>query len=105
MTSDQETREQMMSRLRARYSEQRGQKPIDKPKPLKIEKDKEIVINTKRKINIRERLKPYLFLMENDVRKVFGLRQKEWKSSGYKFETVNKPINLDWLKKNGGKLI
>lgn len=103
MTSDQETREQMMSRLRARYSEQRGQKPIDKPKPLKIEKDKEIVINTKRKINIRERLKPYLFLMENDVRKIFGLRQKEWNVGGMKFEAKGGPLNLDWLRKNGGK--
>ena len=103
MTSDQETREQMMSRLRARYSEQRGQKPIEKVAALKPEKEKPVIINTKRRINIRERLKPYLFLMENDVRKVFGLRQKEWKSSGYKFETISKPLNLDWLRKNGGK--
>ena len=103
MTSDQETREQMMSRLRARYSEQRGQKPIEKVAPLKPKKEKPIVINTKRKINIRERLKPYLFLMENDVRKVFGLRQKEWRVGGMKFETISKPLNLDWLRKNGGK--
>ena len=103
MTSNRETREQMMLRLRARYSEQRGQKSIEKVAPLKPEKVKPIIINTKRRIDIRARLKPYLFLVENDVRKVFGLRQKEWKVGGMKFETVNKPLNLDWLKKNGGK--
>jgi hypothetical protein len=95
------TREEEMAKMRERYARlQKGGAPeIKKPAP----KEETPIIKTKIK-KPRLNPKPYLFLIENDIRKVFGLPQKEWKVGGLKFETSNKPLNLEWLDKNGGKL-
>ena len=89
-----------MAKLRERYARmQKGEKePVEQTK-----RDEPIVIKTKIK-KPRINLKPYLFLIENDVRKLFRLPQKEWKVGGLKFEELKKPLNLDWLEKKGGKL-
>ena len=94
------TREEEMAKLRDRYARQMkgGDAPVEKPKPQK--KESTVVVIKKPRIN----LKPYLFLIENDIRKLFHLPQKEWGVGGFKFEQSNKPLNLEWLGKNGGKL-
>ena len=94
------TREEELAKLRERYARmQKGEKePVEQTK-----RDEPIVIKTKIK-KPRINLKPYLFLIENDVRKVFRLPQKEWKVGGLKFEELKKPLDLRWLEKNGGKL-
>lgn len=94
------TREEEMAKLRERYARmQKGEsEPVEKTK-----RDEPIVIKTKIQ-KPRINLKPYLFLIENDVRKVFRLPQKEWKVGGLKFEELKKPLDLKWLEKNGGKL-
>ena len=94
------TREEEMAKLRERYARmQKGEKePVETPR-----RDEPIIIKTKVKTP-RINLKPYLFLIENDVRKVFRLPQKEWKVGGLKFEELKKPLNLEWLEKKGGKL-
>ena len=94
------TREEEMAKLRERYARmQKGEsEPVEAPR-----RDEPVVIKTKIK-KPRIDLKPYLFLIENDVRKVFRLPQKEWGVGGLKFEELKKPLNLDWLEKNGGKL-
>jgi len=94
------TREEEMAKLRDRYTRlKKGNDPIEKPKP----RDEPIIIKTKVKKPYFN-LKPYFFLIENDIRKVFRLPQKEWGVGGLKFEQTNKPLNLEWLGKNGGKL-
>ncbi|MFA6315656.1 MAG: hypothetical protein WC648_04805, partial [Candidatus Paceibacterota bacterium] len=94
------TREEEMSKLRDRYARlQKGEKePVEKPK------EKEVPVIKTKNIKFKVNFKPYLFLIENDIRKIFRLPQKEWKLGGLKFEGLKKPLNLDWLKKNGGKL-
>lgn len=94
------TREEEMAKLRERYARlQKGEKePVEQTK-----REEPIVIKTKIK-KPRVNLKPYLFLIENDIRKIFRLPQKEWKLGGLKFEELKKPLNLEWLDKNGGKL-
>jgi hypothetical protein len=93
------TREEEMAKLRERYARmQKGEK-----EPVEKVKEEITVVKTKIK-KPRINLKPYLFLIENDVRKVFRLPQKEWKVGGLKFEELKKPLNLDWLEKNGGRL-
>jgi hypothetical protein len=94
------TREEEMAKLRERYLQQLkgGSNPVEKPR-----RDESPVIKTKIQ-KPRINLKPYLFLIENDIRKVFRLPQKEWKVGGLKFEELKKPLNLDWLEKKGGKL-
>ena len=94
------TREEEMAMLKARYAHQVRNK--DSPEEKK-ETNITPVIPTKIK-KPRIDLKPYLFLIENDIRKVFRLPQKEWKVGGLKFEELEKPLNLGWLEKNGGKL-
>jgi hypothetical protein len=93
------TREEEMAKLRERYARlQKGEKePDEKPR------NGAPVIKTMVK-KPRFNLKPYLFLIENDIRKVFRLPQKEWKVGGLKFETRKKPLDLKWLEKNGGRL-
>ncbi|MFA5247971.1 MAG: hypothetical protein WCX79_00900 [Candidatus Paceibacterota bacterium] len=94
------TREEEMAKLRDRYARlQKGDTPVEKPKP----REESPIIKTKVK-KPRLNLKPYLFLIENDIRKLFRLPQKEWKVGGLKFETIDKPLNLEWLEKKGGKL-
>jgi hypothetical protein len=96
------TREEEMAKLKARYAKQiRNQKVPEEKKPETIETPP--IIKTKIK-KPRVDLKPYLFLIENDIRKLFRLPQKEWKMGGLKFEELKKPLNLEWLEKNGGKL-
>lgn len=94
------TREEEMAKLRDRYARlQKGDVPIEK---LKLRKEEAPIIKTKptrKKFN----LKPYIFLIENDIRKVFRLPQKEWKIGGLKFEQSNKPLDLEWLKKKDNK--
>ena len=101
------TREEEMAKLRERYYArmQKGIDIQDAPTNKTTKKAPEVptVIETKIK-KPRINLKPYLFLIENDVRKVFRLPQKEWKVGGLKFEELKKPLNLDWLEKKGGKL-
>ena len=94
------TREEEMAKLRERYLQQLkgGSNPVENPR-----RDESSVVKTKIQ-KPRINLKPYLFLIENDIRKVFRLPQKEWKVGGLKFEELKKPLNLDWLNKNGGKL-
>mgnify|MGYP001240641483 CR=1 FL=1 len=94
------TREEEMAKLRERYARlQKGEKePVEQTK-----REEPIVIKTKIK-KPRFNLKPYLFLIENDIRKLFRLPQKEWKLGGLKFEESKKPLDLKWLEKNGGKL-
>lgn len=94
------TREEEMARLRERYA--RMQKGIDAPE-TPARRNEPIVIKTKIQ-KPRINLKPYLFLIENDVRKVFRLPQKEWKVGGLKFEELKKPLDLGWLEKKGGRL-
>jgi len=93
------TREEEMAKLRERYARlQKGEKePVEKPQ------EESTVITTVIK-KPRVDLKPYMFLIENDIRKVFRLPQKEWKVGGLKFETRKKPLDLKWLEKNGGRL-
>lgn len=95
------TREEEMAKLRDRYARQmKGDISVEKkPKP----REEAPVIKTKVK-KPRLNLKPYLFLIENDIRRLFRLPQKEWKVGGLKFEELKKPLNLEWLEKNGGKL-
>jgi len=94
------TREEEMAKLRNRYARlQKGDAPIEKPKP----RNEPVIIKTEIK-KPRVNLKPYLFLIENDIRKIFRLPQKEWEVGGLKFEQSNKPLDLEWLKKNEGKL-
>ncbi len=94
------TREEEMAKLKARYAKQiRNQKMPEEKKQETIETP---IITTKIK-KPRADLKPYLFLIENDIRKLFRLPQKEWKVGGLKFEELKKPLNLDWLEKKGGK--
>ncbi len=93
------TREEEMAKLRDRYARQMKGEPNEEVKLQKPRKEKVVVVK-KPRVN----LKPYLFLIENDIRKVFRLPQKEWKSGGFKFETSSKPLNLEWLKKKGGRL-
>jgi len=94
------TREEEMAKLRERYARlQKGEKePVEKPK----EKESPVIKTMVRKPRVN--LKPYLFLIENDIRKIFRLPQKEWKLGGLKFEDSKKPLNLEWLNKNGGRL-
>ena len=93
------TREEEMAKLRDRYARlQKGDASIEKPKS----REEVTIIKTKptrRKFN----LKPYIFLIENDIRKLFRLPQKEWKIGGLKFEQSNKPLDLEWLKKKDNK--
>ena len=90
------TREEEMAKLRERYArlQKGGDVPVEKPKPRPREEIPTIVIKKP-----RMNLKPYLFLIENDIRKIFRLPQKEWKVCGLKFEQTNKPLDLEWLKK------
>lgn len=93
------TREEEMAKLRDRYARlQKGDAPIEKPKS----RNEPVIIKTKVK-KPRINLKPYLFLIENDIRKLFRLPQKEWKIGGLKFEQSNKPLDLEWLKKKDNK--
>ena len=93
------TREEEMAMLKARYARlQKGDIPVEKPRA------EEAPIITTRIKKPRVDLKPYLFLIENDLRKLFRLPQKEWKIGGLKFEELKKPLNLGWLEKKGGKL-
>jgi hypothetical protein len=91
------TREEEMAKLRDRYAQQMkgGGAPVEKPKQ---QRELPVVVIKKPRIN----LKPYLFLIENDIRKLFHLPQKEWGVGGFKFEQSDKPLNLEWLDKNGG---
>jgi hypothetical protein len=92
------TREEEMAKMRERYARlQKGDAPIEKPKEK--EKAPIVIINKKSLFNA----KPYLFLIENDIRKLFRLPQKEWKIGGLKFEQINKPLDLEWLKKKDNK--
>lgn len=96
------TREEEMAKLRERYTRQMkngSDTTIEKPKL----RDEPVIIKTKVK-KPHFNLKPYFFLIENDIRKVFRLPLKEWKVGGLKFEQTNKPLNLEWLQKNDGKL-
>lgn len=95
------TREEEMAKLRERYVRQmKGESdPVEKPQP----RNEAPVIKMKVK-KPRVNLKPYLFLVENDIRKIFRLPQKEWGVGGLKFEESKKPLNLDWLEKRGGRL-
>jgi len=95
------TREEEMAKLKARYAKQVRNK--DLPEEKKVEKEPEPIITTRIKKPLFN-AKPYFFLIENDIRKLFRLPQKEWKMGGLKFEELKKPLNLDWLEKNGGKL-
>jgi hypothetical protein len=93
------TREEEMAKLRERYAQKmKGGIPEEKP-----QKEEAPVIKIKLK-KPRINLKPYLFLIENDIRKIFRLPQREWGVGGLKFEELKKPLNLDWLEKNGGRL-
>ena len=94
------TREEEMAKLRERYLKQvkGGSAPVETP-----EKEGTPIIKMKVKKPLFN-AKPYLFLIENDIRKLFRLPQKEWEVGGLKFEGLKKPLNLNWLEKNGGKL-
>lgn len=94
------TREEELAKLRDRYARlQKGEKePVEKPR----EKEAPVIKTVVKKPRVD--LKPYAFLIENDIRKVFRLPQKEWKVGGLKFEEIKKPLNLGWLEKNGGRL-
>jgi hypothetical protein len=95
------TREEEMAMLKARYARQMKGGAVEetkKPQP------QEAPIITTRIKKPRINLKPYIFLVENDIRKLFRLPQKEWKTGGLKFEELKKPLNLGWLEKRGGKL-
>lgn len=94
------TREEEMAKLRERYARQMKGDLLEEEKPRKVESP---VIKMKVKKSYFD-LKPYLFLIENDIRKLFRLPQKEWGVGGLKFEHSNKPLDLEWLNKNGGKL-
>lgn len=96
------TREEEMAKLRDRYAQQIRHQGAPELKKNKVKNETPII-----KIKVKKpiiNLKPYLFLIENDIRKVFRLPQKEWKVGGLKFEQSDKPLNLEWLEKNGGKL-
>jgi len=95
------TREEEMAKLRDRYARQmKGDYTTEEKKPQLQEAP---IIKPKVK-KPRLNLKPYLFLIENDIRRLFWLPQKEWGVGGLKFEQTNKPLNLEWLKNNNGKL-
>jgi hypothetical protein len=91
-------REQEMKRLRDRYQSQRKGVPPT-PSPVNVEEStepKKIIIEAKQKEK-KNRVKPYLFIIENDIRRLFRMKQKIW-------EKEKKPLDLSWLEKNGGKL-
>jgi hypothetical protein len=94
------TLEEEMAKLRERYTRQ-----MKNGSDTTIEKPQEKTPTVKMKVKKPHfNLKPYFFLIENDIRKVFRLPLKEWKVGGLKFEQTNKPLNLEWLQKNDGKL-
>lgn len=94
------TREEEMAKLRERYARQMkgGETTVEPPR---LEEAPVVKMKVKRP---RIDLKPYFFLIENDIRKLFRLPQKEWGVGGLKFEELKKPLNLEWLEKKGGKL-
>jgi hypothetical protein len=94
------TREEEMAKLRDRYARQmKSNVSVEK----KLQPQEEPIVKLKEKKH-RLNFKPYFFLIENDIRRLFRLPQKEWKVGGLKFEQTNKPLNLEWLKNNNGKI-
>jgi hypothetical protein len=93
-------REREMKMLRERYARQaKNLPPISEKPAAPIEKEeKQIVqpITTKARRN-NNTIKAYLFLIENDIRKLFRMKLKAWTPK-------EKPLDLSWLKKNNGKL-
>jgi hypothetical protein len=86
-------REKEMAEMRARYARLRGKKVEDQPKQKLIE-EKEIIIEVKP----AKKQNPYIRLIKSDVgnlisfiKKILGHKEKQ------------KPLNLTWLEKNGGR--
>lgn len=86
-------REKEMAEMRARYARLRGKKVEDQPKQKLIE-EKEIIIEVKP----AKKQNPYIRLIKSDVgnlisfiKKILGHKEKQ------------KPLNLAWLEKNGGR--
>ena len=88
------TREEEMQMLRARYAQHRGKEIPNQPKTtaLTTGKEKENIEKEKNK----SILEPYLFLIRNDIRRLFRMKPIEVKRK-------EKPIDLTWLEKKGGR--